>query len=61
METVSLQFIPVAGFVVSIVLCIAAFFLFLSLRGLYTAAQRVLRLRSSHREDRSMDGTGCCG
>ncbi len=56
----NLQFIPVVGFVVSIVLCLTAFFLFSSLRGLYKTAQRALRLRSERTGARSMTD-GCRG
>lgn len=58
----NLQFIAVVGFVVSVVLCLIAFFLFLGLRGLYnTAHQRILRLRSERTGARSMTDAGCHG
>ena len=57
----NLQFIAVAGFVGSIVLCLVAFFLFLGLRGLYNTAQRVFRLRSERTGARSMTDAGCHG
>jgi hypothetical protein len=56
----NLQFIAVVGFVISIVLCLTAFFLFSTLRGLYGAAQRVFRLRSERTGAGSMTD-GCRG
>jgi len=58
---VNYQFIAVVVLVVSIALCLTAFFLFSSLRGLYNTAQRVLRLRSDRTGARSMTDAGCRG
>jgi len=58
---VNLHFFVVVGLVVSIALCLTAFFLFSSLRGLYNTAQRVLRLRSDRTGARSMTDAGCRG
>jgi len=57
----NLHFIAVVGFVISIALCLTAFFLFSSLRGLYSVAQRVFRLRSDRTGARSMTDSGCRG
>ena len=61
MEILSLLLVAVVYFIVSFVLCAAAFFLFSILRGLYADAKGVLRLPSSDKGDRSMNESGCRG
>lgn len=61
MGILSLLLVVVLCLVVSFVLCVAAFFLFSGLRGLYAAAQRVLKLRSVDKGDRSIGDVGCRG
>jgi hypothetical protein len=55
------QLIVVLGLAVSAVLFLVASVSYLNIRGIYSAAQRVLRLRSGRAKARSMTEASCRG